>query len=227
MPALSRREFVARLALGGGAFAVPSLLAAACTNDVTDPTKSATLDLSTDAGVLNYFYAISQLQADFWARVNLNRFPGITTAESTAFIFIASHATSQRNWLQVYQTAGRVSDVLTFGFGSAVDFANRASTMTAALAIEDSATQAYAGAVKYLQNPENIVLASKLASVAARHSATLRDFNDIAAGGNTRTSFAGDDVVSPTGLEAAQNPTEVIATLSRFFLTTLSVSNAS
>ena len=227
MTTLSRRDFVARVALSSGALVLPSLFTNACNGDaLIDPTESASLDLSTDAGVLNYFYAISQLQVDFWTRVNLNRFPGITTAESSAFSSLASHATSQRNWLQVYQTVGRLTDVLTFSFGDSVDFGSRVATMTAALTIEDSATQAYAGGVSYLSNPANIVLASKLASVAARHSATLRDLSDIAAGGATRTSFAGDDIVSATGLEVAAKPADVMATLSKFYKTTITVRSA-
>lgn len=227
MTTLSRRDFITRVALSTGALALPSLFANACNGDtLVDPTESASLDLSTDAGVLNYFYAISQLQADFWARVNANRYPGITTAESSSFSSLGSHATSQRNWLQQFQTVGRLTDVLTFAFGDSVDFASRSATMTAALTIEDSATQAYAGGVSYLSDPANIVLASKLASIAARHSATLRDLNDLAAGGNTRTSFAGDDIVSATGLEVAAKPTDIIATLSKFYKTTISVRSA-
>jgi hypothetical protein len=226
MPTVSRREFLARLALGTGALTVPSLIVGACSDVITNPTEKATLDLSSDPGVLNYFYAISQLQSDFWARVQLNRFPGITTAENTAVNLIQSHATQQRNWLQAYQTVGRVTDVLTFDFSSSVDFASRTSTMAAGLTIEDSATQAYAGGLRYLKDSENVLLAAKLGSVAARHSATIRDLNDIAAGGATRTSFAGDDVVSTTGLETARTPSEVIGTLQKYFRTSLSVQNA-
>lgn len=227
MTTLSRRDFIARVALGSGALVLPSLFANACNGDaLVDPSTSASLDLSTDAGVLNYFYAISQLQADFWTRVGLNRYPGITPAESSAFSSLGSHATSQRNWLQTYQTVGRLTDVLTFSFGNAVDFGSRTATMAAGLTIEDSATQAYAGGISYLSDPANIVLASKIASIAARHSATLRDLNDIAAGGNTRTSFAGDDIVGATGLEVAAKPADIIATLSKFYKTTISVRSA-
>jgi ferritin-like protein len=227
MPMLSRRDFLARIALSSGALALPSLFASACNDDaLVDPTESASLDLSTDAGVLNYFYAISQLQTDFWTRVTLNRFPGITPAENSAFASLQSHATSQRNWLQVYQTVGRLTDVLTFSFGDSVNFASRSATMGAALTIEDSATQAYAGGVSYLTDPANIVLAGKLASLNARHSATLRDLNDIIAGGNTRTSFAGDDIIGTNGLEMATRPADVIAALSKFYKTTITVRSA-
>jgi len=225
MPPISRREFVTRIAVGSGALALPSFIISACTDVIANPTESATFDFSTDPGVLNYFYAITQLQADFWARATANRFPGITTAENTAFAVISSQATNQRNWLQVYQTFGRVSDVLTFDF-STVDFTNRATSMGTALTIEDSASRAYAGGLKYLTNPDNVVLAAKLASVAARHSATLRDLSDLFAGGATRASFAGDDVVGTTGLEAAASPAEVIGTISKYFRTSLSVKSA-
>ena len=226
MPAVSRREFLARLGLGTGALTIPSLIISACSDAITNPTAEAALDLSSDSGVLNYFYTISQLQTDFWNRVQLNRFPGITTAENTAVNLIQSHALQQRNWLSVYQTVGRVTDVMTFDFSGSVNFAQRASTMAAGVTIEDSATQAYAGGLRYLNAPDNILLAGKLASIAARHSATLRDLNDIAAGGAPRTSFADDDAVNASGLEIARTPSEVIATLQKYFRTSLSVQNA-
>ena len=70
------------------------------------------------------------------------------------------------------------------------------------------------------------LLASKLASISARHSAMLRDFSDLYAGGNTRAAFAGDDIIGATGLEPAPGPADVIATLQKYFKTTLSVSGA-
>ncbi len=225
MPAISRRDFLTRVAVGGTVLALPQFIVNACTDVIGNPTESATLDLSTDPGVLNYFYAITQLQSDFWVRAQLNRFPGITTAESTAFIFLMGQKTSQRNWLQAYQTVGRVTDVLTFDF-SGVDFTNRSTSMAAGITIEDAASEAYAGGIKYLKSADNILLAAKLASISARHSAMLRDFGDLFAGGTTRAAFAGDDIIGTTGLEPATSPAEVIATLQKYFKTTLSVSGA-
>ncbi|HVD59508.1 MAG TPA: ferritin-like domain-containing protein [Gemmatimonadaceae bacterium] len=225
MPSISRRDFLTRVAVGGTALALPQFLVSACSDVIGNPTESATLDLSTDPGVLNYFYAISQLQSDFWTRAQLNRFPGITTAESTAMVFLFTHTTNQRNWLQTYQTFGRVTDVLTFDFSN-VDFTNRSTSFGTGIVIQDAASAAYAGGIKYLTSADNIVLASKLASIAARHSAMVRDFGDLFAGGSTRASFAGDDIIGPTGLEPAASPTDVIATLQKYFKTTLSVRGA-
>jgi hypothetical protein len=224
-PDHTRRAFLGRLCASGAALTLPFLAQAACNDGPVDPTERASIDLSTDAGVLNYFYAIAQLQSDFWTRLGVNRFPGITTAESTAFNAMASHATNHRNWLQAFQTSGRITDVLTFNFAS-VNFAVRASAMTAGLSIEDAASQAYGGGIKYLSSSANILLASKMASVAARHSATIRDFIDISAGGTSRASFAGDDIVGPTGVEIVKTPDEIIATISKFYHTTLTVRNA-
>jgi hypothetical protein len=221
---ITRRDFLVR-SLAGGALALPFIAQLACTDNVTDPTEQAVLDLSTDAGVMNYFYAITQLQSDFWTRVSANRFPGITTVENSAFAAIGSHATSQRNWLSAFQTSGRISDVILFSFADTVDFSSRASTMSAALAIEDGASQAYTGGVGYLKSDANILLAAKLASIAARHSATLRDLNDLAAGGASRTSFGGDDIVGSTGLEIVKTPSEVVGSLQKYMKTTLNVQN--
>ena len=225
-PDPTRRGFLARLCASGAALTLPFVAQSSCNDGPVDPTESASIDLSTDAGVLNYFYAIAQLQSDFWTRLGLNRFPGITTAESTAFNAMASHATNHRNWLQVFQTSGRITDVMTFNFADSVNFAVRSSAMAAGLTIEDAASQAYGGGIKYLSSSANILLASKMASVAARHSATIRDFIDIAAGGTSRISFAGDDIVGPTGVEIVKTPDEIISTISKFYHTTLTVRNA-
>jgi hypothetical protein len=222
----TRRGFLARLCASGAALTLPLLAQTSCNDGPVDPTERASIDLSTDAGVLNYFYAIAQLQSDFWTRLGVNRFPGITTAESSAFNAMANHATNHRNWLQAFVTSGRVTDVMTFNFADSVNFAVRASATAAGLTIEDAASQAYAGGIKYLSSSANILLASKMASVAARHSATIRDFIAIAAGGTSRASFAGDDIVGPTGVEIIRTPDEIISTISKFYHTTLTVRNA-
>lgn len=221
---ITRRNFLVR-SLATGALALPGIAQLAC-SEVVDPTESAALDLSTDAGVMNYFYAITQLQSDFWTRVTANRFPGITTAENSAFAGIGSHATNQRNWLSTFQTSGRITDVIVFSFADTVNFASRASTMAAAIEIEDGASKAYTGGAAYLKSDTNILLAAKLASIAARHSATLRDLNDIAAGGTSRVSFGGDDIIGSTGLETVKSPNEIIGSLQKYMKTTLNVRNA-
>jgi len=224
-PNVTRRRFVME-SLAWSTLALPVISQIACSDNVTDPTAAADLDLSTDAGVLNYFYAITQLQSEFWTRLVANRFPGITTAENSASVAMMTQATNQRNWLTADQTSGRITDVMIFSFTDTVNFSVRSSAMSAGLAIEDAASQAYAGGAAYMRDDSNILLASKLASIAARHSATLRDLNDIAAGGSTRVSFGGDDIIGSTGLETIKNPDEIVASLQKYFKTTLNLRNA-
>jgi hypothetical protein len=53
MQTISRRDFLTRVAFGGTVLALPQLIVSACTDVIGNPTESATLDLSTDPGVLN------------------------------------------------------------------------------------------------------------------------------------------------------------------------------
>lgn len=69
--AASRREFLRAIALGGTAVLLPTLFAG-CDDDQRtvigvdeDPNRTGivTLDLSTDVGILNYAFALEQMEA--------------------------------------------------------------------------------------------------------------------------------------------------------------------
>ena len=122
---------------------------AGCDDSITNPFASTAIDLGEDAGVLNYLYAIEQLELGFLNRIaafNATRFAGMTAAELTAFTSILAHDSAHRDFLRRTLRSGRISDALAFDFES-VDFSSRASVMTNARRIQDLAVAAYNGAL--------------------------------------------------------------------------------
>lgn len=199
----TRREFLRAAGLGGTALLLPAMLTACGDNNPVapppiEPNNQVTLNLNTDAGVLNLAYALEQLEATFYSQV-VARFSGsgLSAAEQAMLTDIRNHEVIHRDFLAGALGSARIPDIET-DFSS-VDFANRASILTTARTLEDAGVSAYNGAAKLLRDPANLLVAGKIVSVEARHAAAVRDL--LRPG--TR-DFAGDDVVNPTGLDQAQ-----------------------
>jgi hypothetical protein len=203
----------------------PLVAAVACSDDSVSPEDEGVLDLSSDTGTLNFLYALTQLESDFLLRVVNNRFPGMTASESTAFASMQTQTANQRNFFLNHITRGRISDLLTFSFAESVVFTERSSVMPAAQLILDTVAGAYAGASRYVRDPATLTLTLKLGSIAARHSATIRDLNDLAAGTGSRTSFASAEVADDGGQERGLAPDNAIAAIASFLESPLSIRN--
>ena len=69
LKATTRRRFLGMMGMGGAIVFLPSVFTA-CNNDdnVTGPGNTAefTLNLSNDTGILNYAYALEQLEAAYY-----------------------------------------------------------------------------------------------------------------------------------------------------------------
>lgn len=219
----SRRDFL-RLSGLGGAGVLLTALATACDESLTDPTASPPLDFKSNNGVLNYAYALNQLQTDFYYRAVGEPFPGITAVEFATLSDIRSHEFSKRRLFREAILGGRISDVLRFNFDEVV-FSNRASVMTTARLLEDLTVAALNGAARFATDPVTLLLIAKIASVDARHAATLRDLISLANAGSDAAAFAGNDIVdASTGTDQAKDPRDVLAEIERFFQTALTTS---
>ena len=179
---------------------------------------------ANDAGVLNYAYALEQLEAAFYTRVRSGTYYNnlaATSAERLILDDLYYHEIIHRDFFKAAITNAGVAliPVLTTDFSS-IDFNSRTSVLGAAKAFEDLGVAAYNGVVQYIGSPGYLLLAGKIVSVEARHAAIIRDLisentfvgNDVA----TLTT-AGSSTVptnnSPAGasLERALSPTEVVA----------------
>ncbi len=221
----TRRDFLRAAALGGTAVLLPSVLAACGSDSMSDPTappaasEGVTLDLSTDAGVLNYAYALEQLEAAYYTLV-VQRFTGsgLSAAEQAVLADIRNHEVIHRDFLAGILGSAKIP-TLAVDFG-AVNFADRVSVLTSAKTFEDAGVAAYNGAGKLLKDAANLLVAGKIVSVEARHAAAVRDL--LRSG--TR-DFAGDDVVDPTGLDQQTEPGFILGGAAAFITTPIRVTS--
>ncbi|GAB3232312.1 hypothetical protein GCM10027346_19480 [Hymenobacter seoulensis] len=187
-------------------------LAAAASSDSKDDNNRVVNVGSGDFGVLNFAYALEQLEAAFYAQVLLGRYyAGASAAERSAFKDIEAHERIHRNFLQagIAANGGTPIKDLEPDFSS-IDFGSRTSVLGAAKAFEDLGVAAYNGAGPLISNPVFLGLAGKIVSVEARHAALIRDLIQYG-------SFVGPDVVdASTGLEKSMRPAQVAAMANKY-----------
>ncbi len=211
LKSVSRRNF---LGYFGGASAL-LLTAAACKKD--DDVSDDGLNLgSGDAGVLNYAYALEQIEAAFYTKVFESPFSGITAPESALLADIRDHEVAHREFFKSALGTGAIAS-LELDFSS-INFGSRDSVLATAKAFEDLGVTAYNGAGKLLTNPDYLTLAGKIVSVEARHAAYIRDL--ISNG-----TFADNTALDMNGLDKARTPAEVLAIAGTYVKTKINASN--
>lgn len=197
----------------GSILAVPGFLGTlvtACSSDVVDPTAHATINLGEDLGVLNFIYAVLQLETDYYTRITSSYFPGMLAGEADQFNNFTGDTMSARGTLHdTLIPHGRITDTIRFRLGSAVDFADRGSVLTAGQAIEDAAARGFAAAVTLVHDTATVTWVTTQAAAAASRAQAIRAM-----------AAAPSLVVSP------QPPADVLAVLAPYFLTTFTVSNS-
>lgn len=166
---------------------------------------------SGDLGILNYAYALEQLEAAFYTSVlDGSYWAGASAEEKLILEDLYNHEVIHREFFKAAITGAVNGDTslvlpeLEFDF-SGVDFGDRASVLSTARVLEDTGVAAYNGAGKLLTTPDYLVLAGKIVSVEARHAAAIRSlFLD------DPKAFAGDDVIDENGLDLAMTPSEIL-----------------
>ncbi|OWP62657.1 Tat (twin-arginine translocation) pathway signal sequence containing protein [Hymenobacter amundsenii] len=220
---IKRRSFFMYAGATAGATAL--LLSGCDDDDNTNVTPaSGTVSLgSGDVGVLNYAYALEQLEAAFYAQVKATPAADFSATEKDYFNQVAAHEAIHRDFFKAAinrDAPGKIIPTLgaaDLNFGS-IDFTKRASVLATAKTFEDLGVAAYNGAGKYLKNPAYLVIAGQIVSVEARHAAYVRDL--ISNG-----SFADDSIIDPvTGLDKAMEPVAVIAAAQPFIKVKLDAS---
>jgi len=187
----------------------------ACSNDDDGdmPPANGIFDLgSGDLGVLNYAYALEQLEADFYTKVVNSFYANISDEERLVLTDLYNHEVNHRDFFKAAITAAVGSSTelilptLEFNYGS-LDFSNRTQVLATAKILEDTGVAAYNGAGKLLQNVDYLLLAGKIVSVEARHASAIRTLINPGT-----ADFAGDDVINVmTGLDVALDPSEVLS----------------
>lgn len=209
--AIGRRKFLAYL----GASASAATVIAACRKDKDAP--SGTIDLgSGDPGVLNYAYALEQLEAAFYTKVIESPYSGITDNERALLTDIRDHEIAHREFFKAALGSGAIKS-LEVNF-SAINFGSRDSVLATAKAFEDLGVSAYNGAGQLLSNSGFLLAAGKIVSVEARHAALIRDL--ISNG-----SFADNTVIDANGLDLAAKPADVLSAAKPFLKSVLFAGN--
>lgn len=217
--ASSRRGFLKALGVGGAIVMMPGLFSACKSdNDSTGPGTGGpvTLDLSTDVGIVNYAYALEQLEAAFYSAVVVSApFAGLSAELQEVFYDLRNHEVIHREFLRNALGANAIASLSLNAATVNATLTNRDVILRNAEAFEDLGVSAYNGAGKYLASADYLTLAGKIVSVEARHAAAIRDIRDalgVTGGDAAGTRFAGDSVVSPsTGLDVKLEPSSVLS----------------
>lgn len=209
---ISRRKF---LGYGGAVSALVIGIAACNKDDDNMPSNGINLG-SGDKGILNYAYALEQLEAAFYAQVITTPYTGGSAAEMSLLADIRDHEIAHREFFKNALGSDAIQ-ALTPDFSS-VNFSSRDSVLATAKAFEDLGVSAYNGAGKLITNGAYLTIAGKIVSVEARHAAYIRD---IISNG----TFADNTVIDNNGLDKSRMPAEVLAIANTFLKTKVTGSN--
>ena len=212
---VSRRKFLGYVGAGSALIATASL-ASSCSDDDMPSNGGVNLG-SGDVGILNYAYALEQLEAAFYTKVIMSLYSGISATEQAYLTDIRDHEVAHRNFFKAAITAAGATPIadLEVDF-STIDFGSRTAVLNVAKTFEDLGVTAYNGAGKLIVNPAYLVIAGKIVSVEARHAALIADL--ISNG-----SFA--DTTDANGLDTARTPAQVLALADTYIVTTIDASN--
>lgn len=202
----SRRDFLKMMAVGGSVVFLPGI-ATGCASfanmhggnampDASAPGSGGTVTIDFakgDVAVLQFAYALEQLEADFYTRV-VGAFGGsdLTAADRGVLADIRNHEVIHRDFLKTALGSNGFSLTPTY---PNVNFSSRASVLGTARAFEDLGVAAYNGAGQYLTDVANLTVAGKIVSVEARHAAAIRRMISPHTGEFAPNAF--DNVFSP------------------------------
>lgn len=201
-----RRRF---LKIGGAALVGSGLFLMTGCSDDDDPLVNPNPDPDVfdlgggNLGILNYAYALEQLEAAFYTKViQGGYYASAPSTEKTLFKDIYNHEVIHRDFFKTAINAAvdpsKVLPELEFDFSS-VDFGSRDAVLELSQILEDTGVRAYNGAGQLIDVSDSagqtyLLLAGKIVSVEARHASAIRDLINPGS-----MDFAGDDILIGLG----------------------------
>lgn len=208
-PAVKRRSFLKF----AGATILATTAAGLLPRRVMAQAEGGGVNLGTgDLAVLNFAYALEQLEASFYTTVTSSFYSGASSRERQVLSDIHEHEVAHREFFRRTLGASAIP-ALEFNFSS-VNFRDRQSVLTTARTFEDTGVAAYNGAGQLLRDPNHLLAAGRIVSVEARRAAVLRDLL-----APRSAAFAGDDIVDSFGLGAVDPPSKIMQTVAPFIRT--------
>ena len=179
---------------------------------------------SGDVGILNYAYALEQLEAAFYTQVRAGGYySGAPAEEQELFDDLYNHEVIHRDFFKAAITAaaGEENTLPDLEFDvSSIDFDDRTSVLETARLLEDTGVGAYNGAGDRIADATYLTLAGKIVSVEARHASAIRSLINP-----DSADFAGDDIIDENGLDLATDPADVLAAAGGFITTEFTANN--
>lgn len=199
--------------------ATKGTMASAYSSVVSSMTGEIVANFGTgDIGILNYAYALEQLEAAFYTQVvDGAYYEGAPENEKAIMMDLMKHEVAHREFFKAALGDAAIPS-LTVDF-SDIDFASRDSVLTYAKTFEDLGVSAYNGAGQFIENVDYLVIAGKIVSVEARHASAIRDLINPNA-----MDFAGDDIINANGLEVTRSFSQILEAAAPFITTQLDVS---
>jgi hypothetical protein len=210
---MARRSFL-RYA-GTGVAAVGLLTAASCHKDKI--ITNTGIDIGNgDVGILNFAYALEQLEAAFYIQVAATPYSGITAIETARLTDIRDHEVCHREFFKAALGTNGIQ-ALTPDFSS-IDFTSRAKVLAAAQAFEDTGVAAYNGSGYLIQSTTYLGLAGKIVSVEARHASYIRDLVNPG-------SFGDTTILDANGMDQSKTIAQVLPIANTYLKTKVNASN--
>ncbi|WP_336828404.1 ferritin-like domain-containing protein [Sphingobacterium multivorum] len=214
---LRRRDFLKFAGASAASLAILGM--SSCKKDREDGMDNGGKGLyfgSGDIAILNYAYALEQLEAAFYIQLVNNPYAGMTDMEKAFFTDIRDHEIAHREFFKIALGAKAISS-LELNL-SGINFSSRENVLATAKTFEDLGVSAYNGAGWLIKDPNYLLLAGKIVSVEARHAAWVRDMID-------NGSFANMEVVDSNGLDVAKSPSVVLSAAAPFIKSKIDVSD--
>ncbi|QCR25224.1 Tat (twin-arginine translocation) pathway signal sequence containing protein [Pontibacter sp. SGAir0037] len=202
---MQRRNFF-RLAGASAATAALLLATTSCNDDdAMLPIDPDTVDLgSGDTGILNYAYALEQLEAAFYTEVVARSLGLFSQTEQQIMQDLKGHETIHRDFLKAALGSDAIAD-LEVNF-STINFSDKNAVLATAKTFEDLGVAAYNGAGKLLNNAGFLTLAGKIVSVEARHAAVIRDLTSNGTFSDSADNMGFDPALAPDAVLQAAGP---------------------